>query len=182
MPAHRPVADRLLSFGKLDLETHCVEFTGHICKDGYGKMNGGKEYPGETLVHRLAYMVWVGNIPKGMEIDHRCENRRCYNPQHLGAITHAQNVRLADCLTNHRNRVKTHCMRGHPLFGSNLYVEPKSKARKCRICNKAKMDRTNARAKEKRLAAKLAKGFKTPEYKIKKALMEACHGIVVKEV
>lgn len=27
-----------------------------------------------------------------------------------------------------------------------------------------------------------AKGFKTPEYKIKKALMEACHGIVVKEV
>lgn len=27
-----------------------------------------------------------------------------------------------------------------------------------------------------------AKGFKTPEYKIKKALMEACHGIIVREV
>lgn len=27
-----------------------------------------------------------------------------------------------------------------------------------------------------------AKGFKTPEYKIKKALMEACHGIIVEEV
>lgn len=137
MPAYQPARDRLLKYGSFDPSTHCVNFTGNVCKDGYGKMEGGRDYPRETLAHRVAYLVWNGPITKGLEIDHRCKNRLCINPQHLWLVTHAQNVKFNDHKTNHRNRVKTHCIRGHELSGDNLILK-KNGARTCRYCKNAK--------------------------------------------
>lgn len=134
MPGYQPASDRLIRKGKFDPSTHCIIFTGNICKDGYGKLEGGRDFPRETLAHRVAFLVWNGPIPKGLEIDHRCNNRLCINPQHLWAVTHSQNIGFADYSSNHRNSVKTHCKRGHPLSGDNLYISPKTKSRKCRAC------------------------------------------------
>ncbi len=37
---------------------------------------------------------------------------------------------------DHSNAAKTHCKRGHPLSGENLYVAPGSSERHCRQCRK----------------------------------------------
>jgi hypothetical protein len=36
---------------------------------------------------------------------------------------------------------KTHCPKGHPYSGSNLYIEPKSGSRRCRRCDYEKHQR-----------------------------------------
>ena len=56
---------------------------------GYGQvwMNGRTRY-----VHRVSYEAHRGSIPDGMEIDHKCSNRACWNYRHLRVVTRAQNA------------------------------------------------------------------------------------------
>lgn len=48
---------------------------------------------------------------------------------------------------NHRNKNKTHCLRGHPLSGDNLYVTPKGE-RACKECRRLTKKRHRARKVE----------------------------------
>jgi hypothetical protein len=52
------------------------------------------------------------------------------NPAHLEAVTQAENNRRMQAR-------KTHCSKGHPLFGDNLYSAPGTTHRECRTCRKA---------------------------------------------
>lgn len=55
---------------------------------GYGTF----QFEGKSvLAHRFAYKAVVGEIPKGMQVDHKCHNRRCVNPDHLRLATPKQN-------------------------------------------------------------------------------------------
>lgn len=56
---------------------------------GYGKVwrNGRHVY-----VHRLAYETFVGPIPEGLGVLHRCDNPPCCNPAHLFIGTDADNA------------------------------------------------------------------------------------------
>lgn len=47
-------------------------------------------------VHRLAYETWVGPIPEGHVIRHKCDNPPCINPEHLETGTQGDNVRDRD--------------------------------------------------------------------------------------
>ena len=56
---------------------------------GYGQI----QYQGKpTRTHRLSYQVFVGDIPDGLLVLHRCDVRVCINPSHLFLGTHKQNM------------------------------------------------------------------------------------------
>lgn len=69
----------------------CMTWAGSRDKDGYGRVGAGNGRP--ELVHRVVYLLEVGPIPAGAEIDHLCMNRPCANPAHLEPVTHAENSR-----------------------------------------------------------------------------------------
>jgi HNH endonuclease len=43
--------------------------------------------------HIMEYERKYGPVPPGLEIDHKCRNTRCCNPDHLEAVTHRENCR-----------------------------------------------------------------------------------------
>ncbi len=40
---------------------------------------------------RLAWETFVGPVPPGLQLNHRCDNSLCFNPDHLYAGTQQQN-------------------------------------------------------------------------------------------
>lgn len=71
----------------------CHEYTGGLNRKGYGVLYIGD---GQRSAHRCAYTLWVGPIPEGMLVCHRCDNPRCCNPKHLFIGTVQDNNRDRD--------------------------------------------------------------------------------------
>lgn len=63
-----------------------------LMSNGYGQVT----YQGKSkLVHRLAYMLWKGDLPeysKENVLSHLCNIRHCYNPDHLELTTQEANM------------------------------------------------------------------------------------------
>lgn len=54
---------------------------------GYGILRcKGRQW----MAHRFAYLLMIGDIPDGYEIDHCCQNKMCVNPDHLELVTQDQ--------------------------------------------------------------------------------------------
>ena len=69
----------------------CIEWNGFISWGGYGDYSTGVF--GEKAAHRIAWILSFGSIPKGLEPDHLCRNRKCFNPFHLELVTRKVNAR-----------------------------------------------------------------------------------------
>jgi hypothetical protein len=59
----------------------CWEWTGYVGGNGYGRMSIGSGKV--TGTHRVSWIVTNGEIPDGVCVLHRCDNRLCVRPDHL---------------------------------------------------------------------------------------------------
>lgn len=101
-----------IEFSDGPMETACWEWRGSKFKDGYSQFMGNSG-------HRMAYITYVGEIPRGLQLDHLCRSKGCVNPSHLEAVTGRENV-LRGIGPSAINARKTECIHGHPLSGDNL--------------------------------------------------------------
>lgn len=97
---------------------------------GYGQ---AKVRGKNALLHRWMYERLIGPVPEGLQLDHLCRTKRCCNPAHLEPVTNRVNSLRGNNLCARRAR-QTHCYRGHPLWGDNLYVIRATGSRQCRAC------------------------------------------------
>jgi hypothetical protein len=88
------IFDRLLKFQiKRD---GCRGWSGSKDGRGYGKISsriGRKGSPEKA--HRVSFEREYGEIPKGLNVCHSCDNPECTNPKHLFLGTQKDNMR--DC-------------------------------------------------------------------------------------
>lgn len=122
-------AERLLAKADFDEITGCWEYRGKLNSGGYGAAwLDGRVRPW----HRACYMVFVGPIPDGMELDHLCRNRKCGNPGHLEPVSRRENLLRGNGWSG-RNARKTHCPVGHEYTDENTSWYRGQ--RKCRTCH-----------------------------------------------
>lgn len=73
---------------KISSKDGCWIWCGAKGNSGYGTFSLEGRMVG---AHRVSYMLYVGEIPEGMEVDHICHNAPCVNPDHLRILTREQN-------------------------------------------------------------------------------------------
>lgn len=108
----------------------CWEWTGIVGKNGYGQIKvDGKT----TGAHRVAWMMSLGEIPRGLMVMHACDNRKCVRVGHLSLGTHQDN--MDDMKSKGRahsprgtrrawvERGPRPFLRGHLIHGSKLTEE-----------------------------------------------------------
>lgn len=122
---------RLAEFAKLG-PLVCWEWPGRLSPKGYGKVGGrtARAPNGDllsTLAHKRAYQLLVGPVPEGLELDHLCRNKPCFNPGHLEPVTTRENCRRAFAVRAPR----IVCKHGHP-YPPDARIE--KGGRVCRVC------------------------------------------------
>jgi hypothetical protein len=80
-----------------------------------------------TRVHRLLFELFVGPVPEGFQLHHKCEVRACCNPDHLAVLNQ---------LDHSARHLSTHCARGHLLSEENV-IKVNGRRRQCKRCKKA---------------------------------------------
>lgn len=78
----------------------CWMWRAHTDAKGYGQIHIGGRV---EWAHRVAYAMFRGTIPAGLQIDHKCNNPSCVNPHHLKRATPGSNYARAN---RRRHRVK----------------------------------------------------------------------------
>lgn len=106
----------------------CMLWLGSQNERGYGWLRVGTKL---LKAHRISCALAYGPIPEGLEVDHLCRARHCVAPEHLEAVTHAENMRRG--IAGKLQAAKTHCPRGHAYDDANTYRTRDSR-RQCRAC------------------------------------------------
>lgn len=79
------------------VETGCMEWLGTVNNLGYGMVSfqkaPGKANRTSTTAHRKFYELTHGELPAGVQVNHKCDNRRCINPDHMFIGTQTDNIR-----------------------------------------------------------------------------------------
>lgn len=139
---------------RTDKTEGCWYYTGPLSDNGYGLWSTSRN-GGNKQAHRVAYELFVGPIPEGLDVDHLCHNRdqtcpggkdcfhrSCVRPDHLEPCTRQDNL-----FRSHRFHANlTHCPQGHPYTPEN--TQWWNDTRKCRTCHAARERDRRARQRE----------------------------------
>jgi HNH endonuclease len=80
---------RMLKYTERNEETGCWEWIGYTDGYGYGMIRVDGKMRG---VHRVSHELHHGPIPPGLNVLHKCDVPRCWNPQHIWAGTQQENM------------------------------------------------------------------------------------------
>jgi hypothetical protein len=100
MTTHHRVDRRDAILAKLSEKTvmndrGCWLWVGPTSGNGRGGGYGRVSINGQTCaVHLVSYTHFYGYIPGNREVDHDCNCRSCWNPEHLRLVTRTKNERL----------------------------------------------------------------------------------------
>lgn len=110
---------------------NCWEWQGARTLQGYGKF---KSF-GESLAHRVSFILNFGPLPEQACVLHRCDNPPCVNPAHIFLGT--RDINNKDRASKGRTVTPmmnlTHCKRGHEFTKENTVIRING-TRLCRIC------------------------------------------------
>ena len=118
---HR-IKSRLLA--KSAVVGECLEWTARCNAGGYGAFS---IFTRPTGAHKAAYRLFNGPIPAGMQVLHKCDNRKCILPDHLFLGTISDNMRdkflKGRCACGDKNGTRTHperLLRGEDRWNAKL--------------------------------------------------------------
>lgn len=84
----KSLIERIL--GKIQSDdSSCWIWTGALTRGDYGNMMIKKK---TKRAHRVSYELFVGPIPQGLHVLHRCDTPQCINPNHLFVGTQKENL------------------------------------------------------------------------------------------
>ena len=130
MAKYEPIESRLAR--RLTPDGDCLVWTGAVGSSGYGVI-GLSRSARTDYAHRVAYRLAKGPIPGGRQVDHLCRNKLCCNPDHLEAVTQAENLRRE---LHVRWGGRTECPHGHS-FAEFQRTTPGGR-KYCTACHSAK--------------------------------------------
>lgn len=111
-------------------ERGCFIWTGPVTTKGY-PMCEHRNRRGQA--HRTAYLLTYGvTLTREQFVCHKCDERRCWNPEHMFIGSTSENQQDSIAKRRQRNTKKDFCWRGHPLSGENLYLV--KGGRRCAAC------------------------------------------------
>lgn len=115
------------------LSDECWIWTGAKDRKGYGNfcVAVGKT----NKAHIFSYYLHKGPVPKGLQVDHECNNPSCVNPDHLQLLTGKKNNEKSTS-PSAINKRKSHCKYGHMYTRESTRFE--RGRRICKICEKEK--------------------------------------------